>query len=307
MAHPTPILPATALRTLARKSDLVSGLWLAGHLALVAAAGALVVAVRATPAAWPAMAALGVALMALFAPLHETTHRTVFRSVRANKLLGWLAGLVLVLPPEWFRLFHMAHHRHTQDPEHDPELADRRPLTRARYVWRLTGLPYWTAEIRLVLSLAAGHADAAFIPRHRRRAVVAEARCYLALYGTAIAGSLALRSDCLLWLYVVPALLGQPVLRAVLMAEHGGLPLVADRHANTRTTLSVHAVRLLFWNANYHAEHHLAAGVPFHALPRLHRLLAGLPVPSSGYAAAHRAIRQSFQAEPVSAMDNLRG
>jgi len=202
-----------------------------------------------------------------------------------------------VLPPEWFRLFHMAHHRHTQDPEHDPELAGGRPRTRAEYVWRLTGVPYWVAEIRLLFALAGGRAEAAFIPSHRRRAVIAEARCYLAVYAALAAGSLALRTDCLLWLYVIPALMGQPVLRAFLMAEHGGLPLVPDRLASTRTTLSGHAVRLLFWNANYHAEHHVAAGVPFHALPRLHRLLTGdLQALAPGYAAAHRDIRRAVQA-----------
>ncbi len=293
----TPILPAATVRELALKSDTIAIAWLTGHLALISIAGSFVTATRSTPLAWPAMAVLGVTLIALFAPLHETTHRTVFRPVLANKLLGWFAGLLLVLPPEWFRLFHMAHHRHTQHPEHDPELADSRPLTPARYLWRLSGLPYWIAEIRLLLMLARGHVEAAFIPRHRRSAVIFEARCYLATYAALAAGSLALRSDCLLWLYVVPALLGQPVLRAVLMAEHGGLPLLLDRRASTRTTLSVRAVRMLFWNVNYHAEHHIAPGVPFHALPRLHSLLAGnLQAVAPGYAAAHRDIRATAQA-----------
>ena len=288
------------LRTLARKSDAISALWLAGHLALIGAAGCLVVMARPTPLVWPAMAALGVPLMAMFAPLHETTHRTVFRSVFANKLLGWFAGLLLVLPPEWFRLFHMAHHRHTQDPEHDPELAGGRPRTRGQYLWRLTGAPYWIAGIRVLVAAASGRAAAEFIPPHRQRPVIAEARCYLAVYAALAAGSLALRSDWLLWLYVIPALIGQPVLRAFLMAEHGGLPLVPDRRASTRTTLSVGAVRLLFWNANYHAEHHIAAGVPFHALPRLHRLLIGdLQAVAPGYAAAHRDIRGAVQANSL--------
>ena len=291
------ILPAVTLQALARKSDAVSLLWLTGHLGLIGGLGLLVVLARPTPWMWPAMVTLGVALMAMFAPLHETTHRTVFRSVFANKLLGWFAGLLLVLPPEWFRLFHMAHHRHTQDPEHDPELADGRPQGRAQYLWRLTGLPYWIAEIRLLLALAGGRANAALVPPQRRRAVIVEARCYLLAYAALATGSLALHTDWLLWLYLVPALLGQPVLRAFLMAEHGGLPLVADRTASTRTTLCGRAVRLLFWNANYHAEHHVAAGVPFHALPRLHRLLRGeLRALAPSYAAAHRDIRRAVQA-----------
>ncbi len=87
MPRTTRLPPAATLQTLAQKSNAISALWLAGHLALIGAAGSLVVLARPTPLAWPAMAALGVALMAMFAPLHETTHRTAFRSVFANKLL----------------------------------------------------------------------------------------------------------------------------------------------------------------------------------------------------------------------------
>ena len=38
-------------------------------------------------------------------------------------------GLLLVLPADYFRAFHLRHHRFTQDPARDPELAPP-PLTR---------------------------------------------------------------------------------------------------------------------------------------------------------------------------------
>jgi fatty acid desaturase len=64
-----------------------------------------------------------------------------------------------------------------------------------------------------------------------------------------------------------------------------------DRFANTRTTLAGRLFARLFWNANLHAEHHLAPGVPFHALPRLHAAVRGrLAVVAPSYPAAHRAI-----------------
>jgi fatty acid desaturase len=91
---------------------------------------------------------------------------------------------------------------------------------------------------------------------------------------------------------VVPVLLGQPVLRAVLIAEHRGCPENDDRMANTRTTLASRAFGLLFWNANLHIEHHWAPGVPFHALPKLHGLLRPhLKTVERNYGAAHETIR----------------
>ena len=241
---------------------------------------------------WPAMAVLGVFEAALFTPLHETTHRTPFRSLWLNRAVGWLGGFVLILPPEGFRLFHMAHHRHTQDPARDPELIGAKPLTRGRYVWLLTGIPYWMSQIAGLITTARGRAEAPWIPPASRRAVVREARVYLALYLLLAVFGIVFRSDLPLLLWVIPVLLGQPVLRAVLMAEHAGCPQTADRMANTRTTFAGRGFNLIFWNANLHIEHHFAPGVPFHALPKLHAMLRPhLKTVAASYPAAHQAIR----------------
>ncbi len=131
-----------------------------------------------------------------------------------------------------------------------------------------------------------------WIPVASRSAIVLESRVFLAAYALVALVAVLTRSMWPVWLYVVPVLFGQPVLRMVLMAEHGGLPRVADRLANTRTTLTGTLFSALFWRANLHAEHHLAPGVPFHALPRLHRRLRShLGAVSDGYRAAHRDVR----------------
>ena len=289
-------------KALSRRSDRIGLCHLAGHVGLIAACAAIVIGLRDAGRVWwslPAMAALGVALMALFTPLHETTHRTPFRSLWLNRAVGWVAGLILVLPPEGFRLFHLAHHRHTQDPRHDPELIGEPAPTRQGYLWRLTGLPYWRSQIALVVRVAGGRVVEPWVPPASRRHLVIEARLFLATYlGVALA-AVATGSTWPLWLYVVPALLGQPALRVILMAEHGGLPQVADRHVNTRTTRAGRLLAALFWNANHHAEHHLAPGVPFHALPRLHARIGGrLGAPAANYVAAHAEIRARPRGTP---------
>ena len=291
----TRALPPAALKELSRRSD-AAGLWaLARHLGLIAAGIALVLAARGTLWIWPAMALLGAAEIALFAPLHETTHRTPFHSLWLNRLTGWVIGFLLVLPPEGFRLFHMAHHRHTQDPERDPELIGARPLTRGRYWLVLTGLPYWSSQILALVRTAAGRDRSPWIPAGDRPRVTAEARIYLLLYAAVPAASLVAGSTLALLLWVGPVMLAQPLLRWVLLAEHSGCVRSNDRWANTRTTLAGLVLRLLFWNASYHTEHHLAPGVPFHALPRMHALVSGrIEVLSPGYPAAHAEIRRGL-------------
>ena len=56
-------------------------------------------------------------------------------------------------------------------------------------------------------------------------------------------------------------------------------------------------VHFFAWNMPYHAEHHAYPAVPFHALPRLNRLLASHIVHvEQGYLASARKVLQHVQA-----------
>ena len=233
----------------------------------------------------------GIILVFLFAPLHEAVHWTAFRRRRLNDAVAWACGAVLMLPPAYFRAFHFAHHRHTQDPARDPELASPKPRTLADYLWHVSGLPYWRERVSTTIRHACARVDEPFIGARQRSAIVREARLLLGLYLLAAVGSIALSSTALLYLWVGPALLGQPFLRLYLLAEHTGCPLVASMLENSRTTRSLAPIRRLAWNMPYHAEHHACPALPFHALPAAHRLLqARIAVQAPGYVAVHRAI-----------------
>jgi fatty acid desaturase len=286
------LLGRDAVRSLARRSDARGLLQLAAHAALLAASGSLVWASRGTWWLAPALLLHGVALCFLFCALHETIHGTAFASRWVNGCVAWVCGALLMLPPEYFRLFHFAHHRYTQDPARDPELAQPAPSTLAAYLWRVSGLPYWWDRLTVTLHHAvSGQATESFVPPARAAAVVREARVLWAGYLCVLALSLYLRrADALLY-WVVPAILGQPSLRLFLLAEHVGCPLVPDMLANTRTTRTNSAMLLLAWRMPFHAEHHFLPSVPFHALARLHALIgARTQVTAPGYLALHRSL-----------------
>ena len=290
---PPALLPPTLLRTLSRRSDARGLAQLAGHGALIALTGTLVALAEPWWLRIPAMAVHGVALVFLFAPLHETVHRTAFASRWLNQAVSWPVGLVLMLPPTWFRHFHLAHHRFTQDPANDPELAAPKPTTFAGYVWRLTGIPFWLGQTAVLARLALGRTGGmAFLPATARDTAVAEARLFVGLYGAVAAAAIGLGTIAPLVFWLLPVALGQPALRAFLLAEHTGCAAGPDLTINTRTTLTRRSVRALAWNMPYHAEHHLYPSVPFHALPRLHdHVQAALGHVTLGYRRAHREIR----------------
>ncbi|MCR9072967.1 MAG: fatty acid desaturase [Alphaproteobacteria bacterium] len=255
--------------------------------AMLAATGTLCLIVDG-PLLAGVMLAHGVLLVFLFPPLHECVHRTAFRTAWINKSVADLCGFLLLLPPRWFAAFHMAHHRFTQDPGRDPELASPKPTTLAGYLYLLSGVEYWHRMVRGLVGRALGHAPGAFLDERSRTRSIVEARIYLGLY--IALGTVSALTDPwpVLVLWVGPALLGQPFLRAYLLSEHWGCPSVKDMWANTRSVVSVWPIRWLAWNMPYHAEHHANPGIPFHALPAYAEAMRGSrKVEAAGYAPFH--------------------
>jgi fatty acid desaturase len=123
-----------------------------------------------------------------------------------------------------------------------------------------------------------------------------EARAYLAVYAALAFASLWQGWTWPLYLWIGPALIGQPFLRAYLLAEHAACPLIPDMLANTRTTFAGRLVNLLAWNMPHHTAHHALPVVPFHQLPRLTaRLEQHLKSRADGYIDAHRQIRAAWK------------
>ncbi len=290
LSYPHAPVSRRQVRELRRLSDGPGLVRLAGHLAALVAAGALV---ALAPGPWrlPAQALEGAILIFLFAPLHETIHRTAFRTRRLNDLVAAALGFLILLPADYFRFFHFAHHRYTQDAARDPELASPKPRTKLQWLWAASGLPMWRDLALGLVRHAAGRTPEPFLAGKAGRQVVREARIHLILYAAIAAVSMILRSDAAITFWVLPAVLGQPWLRLYLMAEHGACPLVPDMLVNSRTTSTNALVRFFAWNMPFHAEHHAFPAIPFHALPALHSHLApALGTTARGYLSVQREL-----------------
>ena len=277
------MLPAKTLAALNQTDNYAGLCHLALHVGLITGLGLWIA--LALPLWGLVLPLYGIALCFLFTLEHEATHKTPFRSSWLNEWVGRLCGLLILLPFEWFRYFHLAHHRFTNIPGKDPELlAGMKPETPLAYMLYISGLPFWISMIKQTIDNALGRDPGGFIPVRARRRIRVEARYMLAFYG--LAGMSLFYTPLLLWLWIIPLLLGQPFLRLYLLAEHGRCAFVADMFENTRTTYTTRLVRFLAWNMPYHVEHHTLPNVPFHKLPDLHRhLQQHLRVTANGYGA----------------------
>ncbi|MGH8002387.1 MAG: fatty acid desaturase family protein [Brasilonema sp.] len=223
----------------------------------------------------PALVIYGFSIASMFAPMHECGHRTVFVSNSLNDAVAWCAGLLSFYNSTFYRYYHKWHHLYTRVPGKDPELTDPKPSNLGKYLFIISGLPWWQRKIRGHFRVALGLLeDCPFVPETARAAVIRSTQLQLAVYAGAIALSIAVKQPWFVLYWLLPLLIGQPILRFILLAEHTGCTLDANLLTNTRTTLTLLPVRFFMWNMPFHAEHHLYPSIPFHALPKAHQQLS---------------------------------
>lgn len=286
-------LSRAELRALMARRNGPAALRLVVWIVLLGATGGLIYLASGTVWMLPAMFVHGIVLVHHFSLQHECVHYTVFRTRWLNDLVGNICGWIIGLPHQFFRFEHCDHHTFTQQTGHDPEQVPM-PQSFAAYAWYLSAIPYWRTKISEMGRHAAGRltkAERVFTPKSVEKMVFWEARLMLATYVTLFALMLATAWWAPLWYWLIPLILGEPVMRFIRMTEHVGRPEVAQMRDNTRTNLVSLPWRFLCWNMNYHAEHHYVASVPFHALPALHdKLKDHIHVEPGGYLGAHRDI-----------------
>jgi len=309
-----PVAP-DELRRLQQRSDARGLLRLAGHLAAIGGTGYAYARSLASnaPLVLQALAAmaLGFTLVTMFATMHESVHRTAFKSRWLNDSVGWFGGLLSFYNSSFYRPYHGWHHRFTQLPGQDPELEDRKPSSIAGYLLELSALPWWLGKLRTHLRLAAGKTENyGFLNDKTAPLVVRSVRLQLATYGAAIALSVWLGHPYFFVYWLVPVVAAQPLLRGILLAEHMGCSNDGDMLSNTRTTYTIWPVRFLMWEMPYHADHHRYPALPFFALASVHRRLGPhlAHVARSGYSGLHWAFIQELRKRPMIVDDGtLRG
>lgn len=279
--RPRDLIGAEDQRRLSQRSDVLGLTWFAGHLALIGAGGWLTWQAWLHGPAWAFVMALAlhsVVIGFLFSPLHECAHGTAFKTRWLNETALWITALLYVVPPYFFRYFHLGHHRFTQVKGKDPSLVLPEPATFRQYLWYCAGLWFWWRNLAWMVRHTAGQVSPAsehYVPADRRGLMVVEARIMMAVYGALALAALAIGvAGPLLIGWLLPRLLGEPVQRIMRVAEHVGCDESADLLANTRTTLTNPITNTLAWMMPYHAEHHLYPNVPFHKLAALHQLVA---------------------------------
>jgi fatty acid desaturase len=219
---------------------------------------------------------LGGRQLGLGVVVHETGHRTLFRTPALNDFCGkWLAGYWVFSDKDAYMRGHLKHHQDA-GTEDDPDLPNyvdypvSRERLRRKITRDLTGQIGW----RRMKSIGRSIARMNSLKPQIKQTVVRSLALNMAMLAV-----LALFSQAWLYLLWVIAFMTSHMLvtRIRQIAEHGAVPdhLSEDARLNTRTLYISPLERLLIapHQVNYHLEHHLMASVPIYRLRRLHDLL----------------------------------
>ncbi|GHC50916.1 NADH:ubiquinone reductase (Na(+)-transporting) subunit F [Roseibacillus persicicus] len=226
---------------------------------------------------------------------HEAGHGTAFKTDWLNNALYEIASFMVLRESIPWRWSHTRHHSDTIIVGRDPEIAVPRPPNLKNMFLKCFNFQAFRRYLKNITLHCKGQVtpeEATFIPESEHPKVFLRARIYAAIYLTLFALAILYQT----WLPFV-FVLGPNLYGAWLMAvygwtQHAGLAEnVLDHRLNCRTIKMNFINRFLYWNMNYHLEHHMFPLVPYHQLPKLHQLIKDdCPQPYPSLIAAYREI-----------------
>ena len=221
------------------------------------------------------------------------THEAVHGTLSANPLWNRVAGAACAIPVlqncTAYRVLHLRHHRHLGD-DGDPD----HYANYTRWTWMvfclnwlrlLVGYPVYIVAIPI---LGFRHGTT------RDRIGITAELAATALIVVAVLNS-PIPAEWLLHGWLIPMLFINTMVNIRGMSQHTLLENTSDDVLGTRTILTSRLVRFFMCNENYHLEHHLYPGVPWHHLPAVHAALAPeLRERGAPYIASYSAFVRAF-------------
>src|SRR6478752_2789223 len=226
---------------------------------------------------------------------HEAGHGTAFKTDWMNNALYEIASFMVMRESVVWRWSHTRHHSDTIIVGRDPEIVAPRPPNIKGLVMGLFAIGVYPNYFRHIVMHSLGRMSAderTYIPESEFPKVFRRARIYLLVYAVVIGLAIGTGSILPLMFVGLVNLFGSWLMSVYGLTQHAGLAEnVLDHRLNCRTVYMNPIHRYLYWNMNYHVEHHMFPLVPYHALPRLHAVVKDdCPVPYPNIITAWREI-----------------
>jgi Na+-transporting NADH:ubiquinone oxidoreductase subunit F len=226
---------------------------------------------------------------------HESSHGTAFKTDWMNNALYEISSFMVMRESTIWRWSHTRHHSDTIIVGRDPEIAVPRPPDLKSILLAFFNLPVYPKYFKRICIHSLGimaDEEKTFVPESEYPNVFFRARIYVLIYASVL-GLAVYHQTILPLLYIgLPNIWGSWLMVVYGLTQHAGLAEnVLDHRLNCRTVYMNFLNRYLYWNMNYHVEHHMFPLVPYHALPRLHAAVkSDMPTPYPSLLNAWREI-----------------
>jgi fatty acid desaturase len=272
-------------KSLHARSDFLGFFQTVGTLGILATTGAMAIYSLAHWR-WEITLAIifahGMVTAFLINGVHELGHGTVFKTKWLNSFFCHIFAFLGWINHEMFQASHQRHHRYTLHPPDDLEVVLPVPLM----IWHVfkTGIinplaawNTWKNTVRIARGKFSGAWEMTLYPKDKpesHRATMRWARILLLGHSAIVAISLGLGYWIVPVLVTLAPFYGGWLFFLCNNTQHIGLrDNVPDFRLCCRTFTLNSWVRFLYWQMNYHTEHHMYAAVPCYRLGRLHRLI----------------------------------
>jgi beta-carotene hydroxylase len=214
---------------------------------------------------WASVPIDAILIYLIFTPLHEATHGNIAgrdgRLLWLNELVGHVSGFVLLAPHPGYRVLHLHHHTHTNDPVEDPDYWVKSPTWLGQFVRCLVIQPVYILHLWKI----------ARDPRSLR-AFIWEV-LYIASYVLIVLAAFHFgvgREVLLLW--ILPAYIGVVMCPVMFDWPVHHPHTERGRYHDTAILLFPRPIRtfmdFVFCGHTYHLMHHLYPRLPFYRYGR---------------------------------------
>ncbi|MFC5703979.1 fatty acid desaturase family protein [Cohnella faecalis] len=235
---------------------------------------------------------------------HECGHGTAFKTPWMNEVIYQIASFMVLRSATPWRWSHARHHTDTIIVGRDPEIVTERPP-----LWKILWMQMFDlyggpVEIKRFVMHAFGKLEAQekeYIPQSEHKKVFREARVYMLIILAVIAACIYFGSILPAMFIILPSFYGFILVLGFGMTQHLGLyEDVLDHRLNSRTIYMNPVLRYLYWNMNYHVEHHMFPMVPYHALSKLHEeMKADCPPARPSFSAALKEVVMALKKQKL--------
>tara|TARA_A100001015_G_scaffold140981_1_gene156481 strand:- start:96 stop:1073 length:978 start_codon:yes stop_codon:yes gene_type:complete len=224
---------------------------------------------------------------------HECGHRTAFKSRKLNDFFYHIGSFMNSFEAVRFKWSHSIHHNYTgsidpHDFEVDGSIFWKPKKLLNFFIIFIPGIGLLNLNKSIqkeILQHALGIKTKVMkecIPDHKKQSCIFISRIYVLLWISIIIFSMIINSVLPIFLFLIPKFFA--TLNIIWgLTQHIGLQdKVKDHRLSTRSIRLNPILSFIYWNMEYHIEHHMFPSVPSYNLPKLHEAIKHqLPKPQT--------------------------